>query len=70
MNCNYKRYNNDAKFPICEKSEDTTKHVLECKKANKLALSKENSKGEWEELTKTYIKNKNNKNESVIKILN
>ena len=44
LNCNYKRDNTDTKFPLCKKSEDTTEHVLECEKAKKLTLSKENSK--------------------------
>ena len=45
VNCNYKRNNNDTKCPLCKKSEDTTKYVLECKKAKKFTLIKENSKG-------------------------
>ena len=44
VNCNYKRDNTDTKCPLCQKSEDTTEHVLECEKAKKLTLSKENSK--------------------------
>ena len=49
MNCNYKR--GKTKCPFCQKSEDTTEHVLECEKAKKFTLSKENNKGEWEEIT-------------------
>ena len=45
VNCNYKRDNNDTKCPLCKKSEDTTEHVLECKKAKRFTLIKENSKG-------------------------
>ena len=45
VNCSYKRDNTDTKFPLCKKSEDTTEHVLEYEKANRLTLSKENSKG-------------------------
>ena len=44
-NSNHKRDNTDTKCPLCTKSEDTTEHVLQCKKAKKLTLSKENSKG-------------------------
>ena len=44
VNCNYKRDNTDTKCPLCQKSEDTTEHVLECEKAKKFTLSKENSK--------------------------
>ena len=50
MNCNYKRDNTDTKC-LCQKSEDTTEHVLECEKAKKFTLIKENSKEEWEEIT-------------------
>ena len=59
VNCNYKRDKTDTKCPLCKKSEDTTNHVLECGKAKKFALSKENSKWEWEEITEIYRKNKN-----------
>ena len=45
VNCSYKRDNTDTKFPLCKKSEDTTEHVLEYEKANRLTLSKENNKG-------------------------
>ena len=58
VNCNYKRDNTDTKCPLCQKSEDTTEHVLECEKAKKFTLSKENSKEEWEEITEIYRKNK------------
>ena len=44
VNCNYKKYNTDTKCPLCQKSEDTTEHVLECEKAKKFTLSKENNK--------------------------
>ena len=33
-------------------------HVLDCEKAKKFTLSKENSREEWEEITKIYRKNK------------
>ena len=46
VNCNYKRDNADTKCPLCKKSEDTTEHGLQCEKAKKFKLSKENSKGE------------------------
>ena len=52
MNCNYKKDNTDIKCPLCKKSEDITERVLECGKAKNFTLSKENSKGQWEE-TKT-----------------
>ena len=42
-NCNCKRDNIDTKCPLCKKSEDTREHVLECEKAKKFTLSKENS---------------------------
>ena len=51
VNCNYERDNTDTKCPLCKKSEDTIEHVTECEKAKKFTLSKENSKGEWEEIT-------------------
>ena len=43
VNCNHKRDNTDTKCPLCQKSEDTTEHVLECEKAKKFTLNKENS---------------------------
>ena len=61
MNCNYKRDNTDTKCPLCTKSEDTTEHVLECEKAKKFTLSKENRKGEWVKIIKIYRKNKKKK---------
>ena len=66
VSCNYKRDNTDTKCPLCKKSEDTTEHVLECEK-DKKTLSKENSKGEWEEITEIYRKNLQ-KEFSVIKV--
>ena len=67
LNCNYKRDNTDTKFPLCKKSEDTTEHLLECEKAKKFTLSKENSKGEWEEITEIYRKNKKKRELAIIK---
>ena len=58
VNCNYKRDNTDTKCPLYKKSEDTIEHVLECERAKKFTLSKENSKGEWEKITEIYGKNK------------
>ena len=58
VNCNYKKDNTDIKCPLCKKSEDITERVLECEKAKNFTLSKENSKGQWEEITKIYRKNK------------
>ena len=68
VNCNYKRDNTDTKCPLCQKSEDTTEHVLECEKAKKFTLSKENSKEEWEEITEIYRKNKKKRELAVIKV--
>ena len=65
MNCNYKR---DNTYTKCPKSEDTTEHVLECEKAKKFTLSKENSKEEWEEITEIYRKNKKKRELGVIKV--
>ena len=45
VNCSYKRDNTDTKFLLCKKSGNTIEHVLEYGKANRLTLSKENSKG-------------------------
>ena len=59
---NYKRDNTDNKCPLCQKLEDTTEHVLEFEKAKKFRLSKENSKEEWEEITKIYRKTKKREN--------
>ena len=58
VNSNYKRDNTDTKCPLCKKSEDATEHVLECEKAEKFTLSKENRKGEWVKIIKIYRKNK------------
>ena len=49
--CNYKRDNAETKCLLCKKLEDTTVHVLECEKAKKFTLNKENSNREWEEIT-------------------
>ena len=68
VNCNYKRDNTDTKCPLCKKSEDTTEHVLECEKAKKFTLSKENSKGEWEVITEIYRRNKKKRELAVIKV--
>ena len=68
VNCNYKRDNTDTKCPLCKKSEDNTEHVLECGKAKKFALTKENSKGEWKEITEIYRKNKKKRERAVIKV--
>ena len=68
VNCNYKRDTTDTKCPLCQKSEDTTEHVLECEKAKKFTLGKENSKREWEEITEIYTKNKMKRGLSVIKV--
>ena len=54
-NCKHKRDNTDTKCPLCQKSEDTTEHALECEKAKKFTLSKENSKEEWEEITEITV---------------
>ena len=62
VNCNYKRDNTDTKCPLCKKSEDTTEHVLEREKAKNVTLSKENSKGKWEEITEIYRKIKRREN--------
>ena len=43
-------------------------HVLECEKAEKFTLSKENSREEWEEITKIYRKNKKKREHEVIKV--
>ena len=67
---NYKRDNTDTKCPLCKKSEDTTEHVLECQKDEKFKLSKENSKGEWREITEIYRKNKEKRELVVIKVQN
>ena len=53
---------------LCQKSEETTEHVLECEKAKKFTLNKENSKEEWEEITKIYRKNKKKRELAVIKV--
>ena len=68
VNCNYKRDNTDTKCPLYQKSEDTTERVLECEKTKKFTFSKENSKGEWEEITEIYRKNKKKRELAVIKV--
>ena len=67
VNWNCKKDDTDTKCPLCKKSEDTTEHVLECEKAKKFTLSKENSNGEWEEITEIYWKNKKKRELAVIK---
>ena len=42
--------------------------MLECKKAKKFTLSEENSKGEWEEITEIYRKNKKKRELAVITV--
>ena len=68
VSCTYKRDTTDTKCPLCQKSEDTTEHVLECEKAKKFTLGKENSKRKWEEITEIYTKNKMKRELSVIKV--
>ena len=68
VSCNYKRDNTDTKCPLCKKSEDTIEQVLECEKDKKVTLSKENRKGEWEEITEIYRKNKKKREHAVIKV--
>ena len=65
MSYSYKRDNTDTK---CKKSEDTTEPVMECEKDKKFTLSKENSKGEWEEITEIYRQNKKKREIAVIKV--
>ena len=67
VNWYHKRDNTDTKCPLCQKSEDTTEHVLEWEKAKKFTLNKENSKEEWVEITEIYRKNKNKRELAVIK---
>ena len=64
QNCNYKRDNTGTKCPLCKKSD----HVLECEIAKKFTLSKENRKGEWENMTEIYGKNKKKKEIAVINV--
>ena len=64
VNCNYKRDKIGTKCPLCQKSEHTNEHVLECEKAKKLTLSKE----EWEETTEIYRKTKKKRELRVIKV--
>ena len=47
----YKRDNTDTKCPLFKNSENMTVVVVECEKDKKLTLSKENNKGECEEIT-------------------
>ena len=42
--------------------------MLECEKAIKFTLSKENSKGEWEEITEIYRKKNKKREVAVIKV--
>ena len=62
VNCNYKRGDTETKCPLCKKSKDSTEHVLECEKAKKFTLSKENSKGEWENNRDLWKKQKGREN--------
>ena len=60
--------NTDTKCPLYKKSEDTTEHVQECEKDKNFILSKENSKGEWEQIIKIYRKNKKKTELAAIKV--
>ena len=42
--------------------------MLKCEKDKKFTLSKENNKGEWEEITEIYRKNKKKRELAVIKV--
>ena len=68
MRYNYKSDNTNTKCPSYNKSEDTTEHVQECQKDKNFILSKENSKGEWEEIIKSYRKNKKKTELPVFKV--
>ena len=68
VNCDYKRDNIDTKCLLRQKSEETTEHVLECEKAKKFTLNKENSQEEWEEITEIYRKNKKKRELAVIEV--
>ena len=46
----------------------TPPSMLECQKVIKLTLSRENRKGEWEEILEIYRNNKNKKELAVIKL--
>ena len=52
---------------IMSKIRRHSQHVLECEKAKKFTLSKENSKEEWEEITEIYRKNKKKRELAIIK---
>lgn len=52
------------------KSSMTPQSMLECQKVIKLTLSRENRKGEWEEILEIYRNNKNKKELAVIKLWN
>ena len=69
VSSNYKRDNTDNKCPLYKKkTEETAEHVLECEKDKKFTLNKENSKGEWEEITEIYRKNKKKRELALIKV--
>ena len=44
VSCNYKRDNTGTKCPFCKKLEDTTEHVLECKKIKSSHLVKKTAR--------------------------
>ena len=68
VRCNYKSDNTNTKCPLYKKSEDTIEHVQEWEKDKNFILSKENSKGEWEEIIRIYRKNKKKTELPVIKV--
>ena len=68
VSCSFKRDNTNIKCPLCKKSKDTTKNVLECEKDKKFTLSKENSKEECEEITEIYRKKKKKRELAMIKV--
>ena len=67
-NCNFIGDNTDTKCPLCQKSEETTEHVLEYEEAKKFIHSKENSKREKEEIAEICRKNEKKRELAVIKV--
>ena len=72
MKKNYPREEEDMNCPICNRKKDTTEHVLECKTAETVYRTKNNTTNQWTEVVKVYRQNKelNKKTKRGVRIQN